>query len=417
MRLGFFVSHTGTNLQTVINACKKDELDAEICFVISNNLDAIALKKSRNNGIPSYHMNQSTHPGKLFEDTLLDLFQSHQVDLIILAGYMKKLPSSVVMKYQGQILNIHPALLPKFCGKGMYGKFVHEAVLASKDKVTGVTLHLVDEEYDTGPIVSQCELPVLPGDTVDSLKERVLKREHKFLVETIKDISNGKIDIKSIWNNYKAGILIRFLDSIHPQKWGIANIDDLNPFGKEFSKAISLLFPYCVSQVPDEEKFHMALEKIDIERKITINKIRNFMDKNGIRYYIGSFGNIGGHMSLFSHKLAATRAGLGWIGKNTQLITDNWGPRVKLSSIFIDMDVKPGTPVVESRCEDCIKCVNACPVHAIQGMNWYPGLNRNQILDADKCSGHLNEASKVSGRRFDCGICATICPIGRGERT
>ena len=120
------------------------------------------------------------------------------MDLVVLAGYMKILGPRTISRYRGRILNIHPALLPRFGGEGMYGKRVHEAVLAAGETVTGVTIHMVDEEYDHGPIVARCEVSVLEDDTVDSLAERVLRREHGFYVETLQRISRGEIDLDEV---------------------------------------------------------------------------------------------------------------------------------------------------------------------------------------------------------------------------
>jgi phosphoribosylglycinamide formyltransferase-1 len=117
---------------------------------------------------------------------------------VILAGYMKLLGPQTLARYRGRILNIHPALLPKFGGKGLYGKKVHEAVLAAGERVTGVTVHLVDERYDSGPILAQSEVPVLEGDTVDSLADRVLVREHELYAETIERIVQGEIDLDAV---------------------------------------------------------------------------------------------------------------------------------------------------------------------------------------------------------------------------
>ena len=137
-----------------------------------------------------------THPGAgELDRAILAVLESHDVELVLLAGYMKELGSGVLSRYRGRVLNIHPALLPKFGGKGMYGRFVHEAVLAAGEKVTGVTIHVVDELYDHGPIVAQSEVSVLRGDTPDSLSERVLRREHEFYVETLQRISAGDIEL------------------------------------------------------------------------------------------------------------------------------------------------------------------------------------------------------------------------------
>jgi phosphoribosylglycinamide formyltransferase-1 len=191
--LGFLASHGGSNMQAIIDACKAGRLDARPCVVISNNSDSMALERAKNEGIPHYHISSQTHPGPLEDEEILRVLQRHGVDTVILAGYMKKLGPMTLQAYRGRILNIHPALLPKFGGKGMYGKRVHEAVLAAGEKVTGVTIHSVDENYDAGPIINQCQVPVLEGDTVDSLAERVLKHEHVLYVETLQKIADGRI--------------------------------------------------------------------------------------------------------------------------------------------------------------------------------------------------------------------------------
>jgi phosphoribosylglycinamide formyltransferase-1 len=193
LHLGFVASHGGSNMQAIIDACKAGRLDAKPCVVVSNNSEAMALRRAKNEGIPSYHISAATHPGPLEDEEILRVLRQHGVDTVILAGYMKMLGPATLRAYRGRILNIHPALLPKFGGKGMYGKRVHEAVLAAGEKVTGVSIHIVDEHYDTGPIIAQCQVPVLPGDTVDSLAERVLKHEHALYAETLQKIADGRI--------------------------------------------------------------------------------------------------------------------------------------------------------------------------------------------------------------------------------
>jgi phosphoribosylglycinamide formyltransferase-1 len=193
LHLGFLASHGGSNMQAIIDACKAGRLDARPCVVISNNSEAMALQRAKNEGIPSYHISAVRHPGPLEDEEILRVLRQHGVDTVILAGYMKMLGPATLRAYRGRILNIHPALLPKFGGKGMYGKRVHEAVLAAGERVTGVSIHIVDEHYDTGPIIAQCHVPVLPGDTVDSLAERVLKHEHVLYAETLQKIADGRI--------------------------------------------------------------------------------------------------------------------------------------------------------------------------------------------------------------------------------
>jgi phosphoribosylglycinamide formyltransferase-1 len=197
LHLGFLASHGGSNMQAIIDACKVGRLDAKPCVVVSNNSESMALQRAKNEGIPHYHISAVTHPGPLEDEEILRVVRRHGVDTIILAGYMKMLGPATLRAYRGRILNIHPALLPKFGGKDMYGKRVHAAVLAAGEKVTGVTIHLVDEHYDTGPILNQCLVPVLPGDTADSLAERVLKHEHALYVETLQKIADGRIVLEA----------------------------------------------------------------------------------------------------------------------------------------------------------------------------------------------------------------------------
>lgn len=193
LHLGFLASHGGSNMQAIIDACKSGRLDAKPCVVISNNSGAMALQRAKNEGIPHYHISGATHPGPQEDEEICRVLRRHGVDTVVLAGYMKMLGPATLGVYRGRILNIHPALLPKFGGKGMYGKRVHEAVLAAGETVTGVTIHIVDEHYDTGPIIAQCQVPVLPGDTADSLAERVLKHEHILYAETLQKIADGRI--------------------------------------------------------------------------------------------------------------------------------------------------------------------------------------------------------------------------------
>jgi phosphoribosylglycinamide formyltransferase-1 len=196
LRIGFFSSHGGSNMQAIINACKEGNLNGEPCVVISNNSDSEALLRAKSQGIPYYCRSQ-----KAFLDLeeldmeMLNILRKHSVNIIVLVGYMKKIGPKVLKEYKGRILNIHPALLPKYGGKGMYGARVHEAVIANKERVTGVTVHIIDEEYDNGPIINQCEVPVYEDDTPDMLANRVLKKEHEIFVDTLQKISDGRITL------------------------------------------------------------------------------------------------------------------------------------------------------------------------------------------------------------------------------
>ena len=196
MNLGFLASHNGSNMQAIIEACKTGALHATPAVVISNNADSGALSRAERESIPYYHLSAKTHPiPESLDRALLDALQAHEVDIVILAGYMKKLGEQTLARYAGALLNIHPALLPKFGGQGMYGIHVHEAVLAAGETETGVTIHLVTEEYDSGTIIGQEKVPVLQGDTPQTLQQRVLKTEHAFFPKVLQMIQSGEISI------------------------------------------------------------------------------------------------------------------------------------------------------------------------------------------------------------------------------
>ena len=198
LRLGVLASHTGTNLQSILDACRTGSLDAEVRVVISNNSRALALERARVAGIPAIHLSNVTHPAPDALDAAIEqTLKCHRVEVVALAGYMKKLGPRTLAAYRSRVLNVHPALLPKFGGQGMYGDRVHAAVLASGDRVTGVSVHLVDEEYDRGPVVSQVEVPVLPDDTPETLAARVLAQEHTLYPKTLQRIASGEIDLSA----------------------------------------------------------------------------------------------------------------------------------------------------------------------------------------------------------------------------
>ena len=199
LRLGVLASHTGTNLQSIMDACRAGSLDAEVRVVISNNSRSLALARARAVGIPTAHLSSATHPAPDALDAAIErTLKSHGVELVALAGYMKKLGPRTLGEYRNRVLNVHPALLPKFGGRGMYGDRVHAAVLASGDCVSGVSVHLVDEEYDRGPVISQVEIPVLPDDTPETLAARVLAQEHILYPKTLQRIASGDVDLSAL---------------------------------------------------------------------------------------------------------------------------------------------------------------------------------------------------------------------------
>lgn len=196
MRLGFLASHNGSNMQAIIDACRSRTIAAEPAVVISNNSDSGALQRAKQEGIPAYYLSSQTHPAtEQLEQAILQTLNEHNIDLIILAGYMKKLGPGIINTYQNRVLNIHPSLLPAYGGQGMYGKKVHQAVLTAGEQETGASVHLVDEHYDTGRVLAQCRVKVESADTVETLAARVLEQEHKLYVDTIAAIVKGDITL------------------------------------------------------------------------------------------------------------------------------------------------------------------------------------------------------------------------------
>jgi phosphoribosylglycinamide formyltransferase-1 len=196
LKLAFFVSHEGTTMQAVIEACKSGQLKAKPCVVISNNSNSMALTRAQYENIPYRHISKATYPTfEQMDESILDILRGYNVNLILLLGYLKKLGPKTISSYNGRILNLHPALLPKYGGKGMFGTNVHKAVLDAGEKYTGVTIHIVDDEYDHGAIVAQCTVPIEPGDNPESLAIRVKAIEHKFIVDIIQNIEQGKISL------------------------------------------------------------------------------------------------------------------------------------------------------------------------------------------------------------------------------
>ena len=196
MKLGLLSSHRGSGVQAVIDACAAGRLEITPALVISNNADAEVLARAARHGIPNAVLSGRTHPDPDALDLAIrDALNAHGVELILLTGYLKKLGPRTLARFAGRVLNIHPALLPKYGGQGMFGQHVHAAVLAAGDAESGVTIHLVDAEYDHGRIVAQCRVPVQAGDTVETLAARVLAREHEFIVETLDAIVSGRVKL------------------------------------------------------------------------------------------------------------------------------------------------------------------------------------------------------------------------------
>ena len=175
LRVATVVSGRGSNLAALLHALD-GEAPARVVLVMSNRADAGGLQIADRSGVPTHVLNDSADPAEWCR-----ALGAARVDLVVLAGYLKRVPSGVVEAYRGRMLNIHPALLPRHGGAGMYGRRVHEAVLAAGDPESGATVHLVTDEYDRGPILGQARVPVLPGDSADALARRVLEVEHRLL--------------------------------------------------------------------------------------------------------------------------------------------------------------------------------------------------------------------------------------------
>ncbi len=197
MRCAVFASGGGSNFQSLIDRRDSGDLPIELALLIGNNSTALAFERARKNGIAGLHIPPSRFPDEAaYAGHLLSVLREHSIDFIALAGYMKKIPHEVVAAYPNRIVNIHPALLPAFGGPGLYGEKVHQAVLDCGAKVSGITIHFVDDEYDHGPIIHQQTVPVLDDDDAHSLAARVLAVEHANYWKALAAIAAGRISVK-----------------------------------------------------------------------------------------------------------------------------------------------------------------------------------------------------------------------------
>ncbi|WP_367115388.1 phosphoribosylglycinamide formyltransferase [Kosmotoga sp.] len=196
-KIAVLASGNGTNLQALIDAINTGFIkNAEINVVISNRKQAYALERARNNDIEALWINSKEFLDcDEYNERILSELKSRGIDLVLLAGYMKVLNWKFARDFEGRIMNVHPSLIPAFCGKGFYGNRVHEAVLASGVKITGATVHFVDEGIDTGPIILQKAIMVRPDETVESLKERVLEVEHRLYPLAVKLFCENRLRV------------------------------------------------------------------------------------------------------------------------------------------------------------------------------------------------------------------------------
>ena len=194
MNIGVLASHEGTTLQSLIDACASGRIPGRVVVVVSNNSRAGALARARLADIGTAHLSSNTHDdAEPLDAAIRDTLVAARVDLVFLAGYMKRVGPLVLAAFKGRVLNTHPALLPRFGGKGMYGDNVFKAVLESGDAESGVSVHLVDDEYDHGPVVSQCRVQVRADDSLDTLKARIRSAEKELVVETLAQIAKGQM--------------------------------------------------------------------------------------------------------------------------------------------------------------------------------------------------------------------------------
>ncbi len=188
----------GSNMQAIIDACKSGKVAGEVAVVIGVKSDAPAMERAANQGIKTAAISPKSFENvQDYDDEVLKTLKDNKIDLICLAGYMRVLGQNIVDAYRNAIMNVHPALIPSFCGKGMYGHHVHEAVIARGVKFSGATVHLVDEEYDTGPIILQLIVPVEQDDTPDTLAARVLEKEHETYAEAVSLFAQGRLRVEN----------------------------------------------------------------------------------------------------------------------------------------------------------------------------------------------------------------------------
>ncbi len=204
MNIAVFASGRGSNFLAILHAIQSGKLSARVVLLLTNNANAGALAVAHEHNVPAVHLSEKQFlRADNFSAATLGLLTQHAVEMIALAGYMKKIPVDVVRAYRNKILNVHPALLPKFGGAGMYGRHVHEAVIAARESISGATVHVVDEEYDRGPIVAQKSVVVSPGDTPETLAEKVLRIEHEIYPQALAAFAEKRIQIEGtrVWVN------------------------------------------------------------------------------------------------------------------------------------------------------------------------------------------------------------------------
>lgn len=196
VKIGVLISGSGTNLQSLIDNIENENINGKITVVISNKKDAYGLERARQKNIDTVYVNYKDYESfDKFNDAIIEELKSYGVELVVLAGYLKILTSKFIEEYSNRIINIHPSLIPSFCGKGYYGIKIHEEVINYGVKLSGATVHFVDEGADTGPIIIQEAVDVCYDDTAEALQKKILKIEHKILPLAVKYYCEGRIQI------------------------------------------------------------------------------------------------------------------------------------------------------------------------------------------------------------------------------
>lgn len=191
-RIGILSSHNGSGFDTIQKACEEKILNAQVVLVISNNPNAKVLEKASLKNVPNFIINAKKYPNENLDEKITFLMKEFEIDYIFLSGYMKKIEENLLTTFENRILNSHPSLLPKFGGHGMYGSFVHEAVIKANEKESGCTIHYVTKDYDEGEYILQKKIILNEDESVESLEEKIKDLESLAIVEAFKKIISGE---------------------------------------------------------------------------------------------------------------------------------------------------------------------------------------------------------------------------------
>ena len=193
LKIGVLISGNGSNLQSLLDNIDNGNIDGEVCAVISDKSGAYGLERAQKHGIPTFSFDKSKYSNEEINKKILKLLKDMDISLVVLAGLLSILSSEIIREYKNAIINIHPSLIPSFCGPGFYGIKVHESAIKYGVKVSGCTVHFVDEGTDTGPIILQSAVKVLDYDTPECLQKRILEQEHILLPKAVKLICEGRV--------------------------------------------------------------------------------------------------------------------------------------------------------------------------------------------------------------------------------